>query len=177
MSNDGGGRRVAIVAAVLVVLAAAGLLLRGRSTTPGGPQPQAAGGLRPTLEAFSTALDAGVLSPDGELTLKVTLAGTAWVYLFDEYEGVPVLLSEHEGPAWEAGEYTTDLEPLKAIGRHHLIAVASPSRLERTKEWKLVVPEAIAITCPRCETADVTVFVAGERPPQGPASAGASTDQ
>lgn len=177
MSNGGGGRRVAVVVAVLVVLVAAGLVLRWRSTAPGGTQPQTAGGLHPKLEAFSTALDAGTLSPDGVLTLKVTLAGAACVYLFDEYEGVPVLLSEHEGPAWEAGEYSTDLEPLKAIGRHHLIAVASPTPLERTKDWKVLVPEAIAITCPRCETADVTVFVAGAPPPQGPASAGVATDQ
>jgi hypothetical protein len=146
-------KRILLVAAAVVVLAAVILAVRLMA----GPR------IHPTL-SVAVAPDAnGRLRAPIESTvqLQVGIHAPAYVYLFDEVNGIATLVGPHDGPAWQAGVYESESEALLVAGIHKLAVIASPT--PRT-DWKGVTTSELLVTCKDCESASVTLEVFGEIP-------------
>lgn len=94
-------------------------------------------------------------------SVRLTLDGPAFVYLFAQYDNdAPSLISEHEGPkAWEAGEYEATLPDFTQAGPHTLVAVASPHPIANVNTWRVLAADVLAASCEDCQRQELKVDV------------------
>ena len=149
-------KRLLVVAAVLVVGAAAALLVRRQAQ--GGPSR-----LKPTLTvALPVEPDGGRrVTVESTVQLQVGLSAPAYVYVFDEFEGIATLVWPHVGDAWEAGVYESESAVLEKSGLHRLVVIAAP---KPQSKWEGGSTATMVQHCQDCELASVTVEVYGEKP-------------
>ncbi|MCC6336182.1 MAG: hypothetical protein IT380_19620 [Myxococcales bacterium] len=148
-----------LVAAVAVLVLAVGGALVARALRGGT--------IKPALSVVMPAgPDGGLRAPiDSTVQLQVTLAAPAYVYLFDEMNGLARLVWPHVGDAWVAGTYESESAVLEKSGVHHLVLVASPKLKDR---WDGTTAAELLAECRDCESSAVTIEVFGERAPTPP---------
>lgn len=152
----GAMKRLVVVAAVLVVGAVVALLVRRQVTA--GP-----GRIDPTLTvALPVGPDGGRrVTVESTVQLQVGVSAPAYVYVFDEFDGVATLVWPHVGDAWQPGVYESESAVLEKSGLHRLVVITAPAP---QLKWEGGSTATMLQRCPTCEAASVTVEVYGEKP-------------
>ncbi len=102
------------------------------------------------------------VNADTPFPLEMTLPAKGYVYLFDVSDDSANLIWNHEGGAWEPGEYRADEIVLYAPGDHRLLAVFSETPVSGVTAWHSVQPQILAELCPGCSLATVDVVASAK---------------
>jgi hypothetical protein len=92
-------------------------------------------------------------------TINISVKEKSFVYLFDEYQNGVMIIGEHEGEAWEPGEYEADLPQGRDPGTHSVVAVTSRNRLTEVSKWTVIHPDAVHESCKTCSLSEAKLDV------------------
>jgi hypothetical protein len=152
-----------ITTAVAVLVVGSALKLATTHPETQTHAPRATGTPSHRAQGFTLSADKKEFAVEKPFSLAVTMPAKGFLYLFDVSDDAANLIWNHEGDAWDAGEYQTEAVTLYSAGEHELLAVFAPHRLDGVYTWSAVRKNLIEDVCEDCSVSTVNLTLSPAR--------------